>query len=87
MFNQWESIAPMPVATLHPAVAATNQRIYMFGGEDCMQYPVRLIQVRHKDLHLVCRFSMDCFIHSFSRSVILCSYALLGLSHRQEHVV
>ncbi|CAL9705417.1 unnamed protein product [Knipowitschia caucasica] len=47
MFNQWESMAPMPEAVLHPAVAATNQRIYMFGGEDVMQNPVRLIQVYH----------------------------------------
>ena len=46
MFNQWESMAPMPDAVLHPAVAATDQRIYMFGGEDAMQNPVRLIQVR-----------------------------------------
>lgn len=45
MFNQWELMAPMPQAVLHPAVAATNQRIYMFGGEDAMQNPVRLIQV------------------------------------------
>lgn len=48
MFNQWESMAPMPEAVLHPAVAAINQRIYVFGGEDGMQNPVRIIQVRHK---------------------------------------
>ncbi|KAM3873175.1 kelch-like protein 38 [Diretmus argenteus] len=47
MFNQWESMAPMPEAVLHPAVAATDQRIYMFGGEDTMQNPVRIIQVYH----------------------------------------
>ncbi|XP_061574247.1 kelch-like protein 38 [Cololabis saira] len=47
MFNQWELMAPMPEAVLHPAVAATNQRIYVFGGEDAMQNPVRLIQVYH----------------------------------------
>ena len=46
MFNQWESMTPMPEAVLHPAVAATNQRIYVFGGEDAMQNPVRIIQVR-----------------------------------------
>lgn len=45
MFNQWESMKPMPEAVLHPAVAATNQRIYLFGGEDALQNPVRLIQV------------------------------------------
>lgn len=45
MFNQWEWMAPMPEAVLHPAVAATNQRIYMFGGEDALKNPVRLIQV------------------------------------------
>lgn len=45
MFNQWEWIAPMPEAVLHPAVAATNQRIYVFGGEDVLKNPVRLIQV------------------------------------------
>uniref|UniRef100_A0A8C7XCQ7 Kelch-like family member 38b n=1 Tax=Oryzias sinensis TaxID=183150 RepID=A0A8C7XCQ7_9TELE len=47
MFNQWELIAPMPEAVLHPAVAATNQRIYVFGGEDVLKNPVRLIQVYH----------------------------------------
>lgn len=47
MFNQWESMAPMPEAVLYPAVAATNQRIYVFGGEDTTQNPVRIIQVRH----------------------------------------
>lgn len=47
MFNQWEAMAPMPTAVLHPAVAASDQRIYVFGGEDAMQNPVRLIQVRH----------------------------------------
>ncbi|XP_006794983.1 kelch-like protein 38 [Neolamprologus brichardi] len=47
MFNLWESMAPMPEAVLHPAVAATNQRIYMFGGEDAMHNPVRMIQVYH----------------------------------------
>lgn len=46
MFNQWELMAPMPEAVLHPAVAATNQRIYVFGGENAMQNPVRMIQVR-----------------------------------------
>lgn len=45
MFNRWESMAPMPAAALHPAVAASDQRIYVFGGEDAMQNPVRLIQV------------------------------------------
>lgn len=39
-------MAPMPEAVLHPAVAATNQRIYMFGGEDAMQNPLRIIQVK-----------------------------------------
>uniref|UniRef100_A0A3Q2ZLP6 Kelch like family member 38 n=1 Tax=Hippocampus comes TaxID=109280 RepID=A0A3Q2ZLP6_HIPCM len=48
MFNQWESMAPMPEAVLHPAVAATNQRIYMFGGEDAMQNPVRLTNVHFR---------------------------------------
>ncbi|XP_028986368.1 kelch-like protein 38 [Betta splendens] len=47
MFNQWEPAAPMPEAVLHPAVAAVNQRIYVFGGEDSMQSPVRIIQVHH----------------------------------------
>lgn len=35
----------MPEAVLHPAVVATNQRIYVFGGEDPMQNPLRIIQV------------------------------------------
>ncbi|XP_068452467.1 kelch-like protein 38 isoform X2 [Clinocottus analis] len=47
MFNQWEAMAAMPEAVLHPAVAATNQRIYVFGGEDVLQNPVRIIQVYH----------------------------------------
>uniref|UniRef100_A0A672SGQ1 Kelch-like protein 38 n=1 Tax=Sinocyclocheilus grahami TaxID=75366 RepID=A0A672SGQ1_SINGR len=47
MFNQWETMAPMPTAVLHPAVAANDQRIYVFGGEDALQNPVRLIQVYH----------------------------------------
>ncbi|KAL7875135.1 hypothetical protein SRHO_G00061050 [Serrasalmus rhombeus] len=47
MFNQWEPMAPMPTAVQHPAVAAHDQRIYVFGGEDAMQNPVRLIQVYH----------------------------------------
>ncbi len=45
MFNQWEAMAPMPTAVLHPAVAAHNQRMYVFGGEAVMQKPVRIIQV------------------------------------------
>uniref|UniRef100_A0AAV2K9M6 BTB domain-containing protein n=1 Tax=Knipowitschia caucasica TaxID=637954 RepID=A0AAV2K9M6_KNICA len=45
MFNQWESMAPMPTAVLHPAAVANDQKIYVFGGEDAIQNPVRLIQV------------------------------------------
>ncbi|XP_067386344.1 kelch-like protein 38 [Emydura macquarii macquarii] len=47
IYNIWEKMANMPVAVLHPAVAAKDQRIYLFGGEDIMQNPVRLIQVYH----------------------------------------
>ncbi|XP_005288834.2 kelch-like protein 38 isoform X1 [Chrysemys picta bellii] len=47
IYNIWENMANMPVAVLHPAVAAKDQRIYLFGGEDIMQNPVRLIQVYH----------------------------------------
>ncbi|XP_069477688.1 kelch-like protein 38 [Ambystoma mexicanum] len=47
IYNTWEVMANMPVAVLHPAVAAKDQRLYLFGGEDCMQNPVRLIQVYH----------------------------------------
>lgn len=43
--NVWESMASMPVGVLHPAVAVKDQRLYLFGGEDIMQNPVRLIQV------------------------------------------
>uniref|UniRef100_A0A8C3WVQ8 Kelch like family member 38 n=1 Tax=Catagonus wagneri TaxID=51154 RepID=A0A8C3WVQ8_9CETA len=43
----WERMASMPVRVLHPAVAAKGQRLYLFGGEDVMQNPVRLIQVYH----------------------------------------
>ncbi|XP_049710209.1 kelch-like protein 38 isoform X1 [Elephas maximus indicus] len=45
--NVWESMARMPVGVLHPAVAVKDQRLYLFGGEDIMQNPVRLIQVYH----------------------------------------
>ncbi|XP_045716680.1 kelch-like protein 38 [Phyllostomus hastatus] len=45
--NVWESMASMPVGVLHPAVAVKDQRLYLFGGEDIMQNPVRLIQVYH----------------------------------------
>ncbi|KAJ0054974.1 hypothetical protein NL108_008689 [Boleophthalmus pectinirostris] len=55
MFNQWESMVPMPTAVLHPAVAANDQKIYVFGGEDAMQNPVRLIQVYHISRNLWCR--------------------------------
>ncbi|XP_014377675.1 kelch-like protein 38 [Alligator sinensis] len=47
IYNTCENMANMPVAVLHPAVAAKEQRIYLFGGEDIMQNPVRLIQVYH----------------------------------------
>ncbi|XP_078542925.1 kelch-like protein 38 isoform X1 [Lissotriton helveticus] len=47
IYNTWEAMSNMPLAVLHPAVAAKDQRIYLFGGEDCMQNPVRLIQVYH----------------------------------------
>lgn len=43
--NSWERMAGMPVGVLHPAVAVKDQRLYLFGGEDVMQNPVRLIQV------------------------------------------
>ncbi|XP_008054938.1 kelch-like protein 38 [Carlito syrichta] len=45
--NAWEAMASMPVGVLHPAVATKDQRLYLFGGEDVMQNPVRLIQVYH----------------------------------------
>ncbi|XP_043922523.1 kelch-like protein 38 [Protopterus annectens] len=45
IFSVWESMSSMPVAVLHSAVAAKDHRIYLFGGEDIMQNPVRLIQV------------------------------------------
>ncbi|XP_006830753.1 PREDICTED: kelch-like protein 38 [Chrysochloris asiatica] len=45
--NVWENMASMPVGVLHPAVAVKDQRLYLFGGEDIMQNPVRLIQVYH----------------------------------------
>nr|XP_012598771.1 kelch-like protein 38 isoform X1 [Microcebus murinus] len=47
IFNVWETMASMPVGVLHPAVAVKDQRLYLFGGEDIMQNPVRLIQVYH----------------------------------------
>uniref|UniRef100_A0A672QU18 Kelch like family member 38 n=1 Tax=Sinocyclocheilus grahami TaxID=75366 RepID=A0A672QU18_SINGR len=50
-----EAMAPMPTAVLHPAVAAHNQRIYVFGGEDAMQKPARMIQMYHIGRNLWCR--------------------------------
>lgn len=75
MFNQWESMAPMPETVLHPAVAATNQRIYMFGGEDSMQNPVRLIQVRQCSPVTVCicsRWWLYSFIYFHSSIYSIC---------------
>ncbi|XP_055490717.1 kelch-like protein 38 isoform X2 [Leucoraja erinacea] len=45
VFGTWEKMAPMPVAVLHPATAAVNQRLYVVGGEDVVQNAARLIQV------------------------------------------
>ena len=39
MFNQWETMSPMPEAVLHPAVAATDQRIYVFWRRGCHAEP------------------------------------------------
>lgn len=47
----------MPEAVLHPAVAATNQRMYVLGGEDAMQNPVRMIQVTQSSSVCRCSFS------------------------------
>ena len=49
--NVWERMASMPVGVLHPAVAVKDQRLYLFGGEDIMQNPVRLIQVNSTSHH------------------------------------
>lgn len=49
--NVWETMASMPVGVLHPAVAVKDQRLYLFGGEDIMQNPVRLIQVNSTSHH------------------------------------
>ncbi|XP_007456104.1 PREDICTED: kelch-like protein 38 [Lipotes vexillifer] len=45
--NARERMASVPLGVLHPAVAVKDQRLYLFGGEDIMQNPVRLIQVYH----------------------------------------
>ncbi|XP_029447841.1 kelch-like protein 38 isoform X2 [Rhinatrema bivittatum] len=42
IYNVWEAMANMPVAVLHPAVAAKNQRIYLFGGLSCV--PKHVVQ-------------------------------------------
>lgn len=91
MFNQWDSMSPMPEAVLHPAVAATNQRIYVFGGEDTMQNPVRIIQVTHSALQSVSAHVLI-FPSSFDYLPIYFSSPLhhlnsVGVSHCQEHVV
>lgn len=77
-------MAPMPEAVLHPAVAATNQRIYMFGGEDAMHNPVRMIQVL---LHLLPLQSFVSSIHIYSFTLFTSPLPCVGVSHRQEHVV
>lgn len=95
MFNQWESMAPMPEAVLYPAVAATKQRIYVFGGEDTTQNPVRIIQVGHYYLqtlnvsfrthlwhHHTVYFHSPLPLLSFCRCII--SLGICGLSWRTE---
>lgn len=79
MFNQWESMSPMPETVLHPAVAATNQRIFVFGGEDAMQNPVRIIQVPG------CAPQSLLMFHSFPP--LMPHLPSPGVSHCQEHVV
>lgn len=92
MFNQWETMAPMPTAVLHPAVAASDQRIYVFGGEDAMQNPVRLIQV-DKTSHLsnseskvqFLRFHLDTNM-ALSKNVLpvfACTNNKTSTSHKQ----
>lgn len=71
----------MPEAVLHPAVAASNQRIYVFGGEDAMQNPVRIIQVNSFDQ---CRRS---HLSSFISFTLASCLPPAGVSHREEHVV
>lgn len=85
MFNQWEHMSAMPEAVLHPAVAATNQRIYVFGGEDAMQNPVRIIQVGSFDQCRCFDPSIGELIHFPSLSPPICLSA--GVSHCEEHVV
>lgn len=77
MFNQWEHVSAMPEAVLHPAVAATNQRIYVFGGEDAMHNPVRIIQVTVWD-------EPQC---SGPPVLIAARLPPAGLPHSEEHVV
>ncbi|XP_069776361.1 kelch-like protein 38 [Narcine bancroftii] len=45
VFGLWERMSSMPVAVLHPATAAANQRLYVLGGQDAAQNAARLIQV------------------------------------------
>lgn len=86
-------MSPMPEAVLHPAVATTNQRIYVFGGEDAMQNPVRIIQVRHRALQSVtAHVFILIYPFSYDHSLIYFPSPLLhlpsvGVSHCQEHVV
>lgn len=80
MFNQWERMSAMPEAVLHPAVAASNQRIYVFGGEDAVQNPVRMIQVTALIRVAVLIFLiMNSFVLSFSVAPsALCRCITLG---------
>nr|XP_033785663.1 kelch-like protein 38 [Geotrypetes seraphini]XP_033785664.1 kelch-like protein 38 [Geotrypetes seraphini] len=71
IYNMWEAMANMPVAVLHPAVAAKSQRIYLFGGEDIMQNPVRLIQVYHVYRNMWFRMETRMVKNVFAPAVVI----------------
>lgn len=63
--NVWERMASMPLGVLHPAVAVKDQRLYLFGGEDIMQNPVRLIQVNGPSHHGYTCTHTHIYIHKY----------------------
>lgn len=90
MFSQWEAMAPMPTPVLHPAVAAHDQRIYVFGGEDAEQIPVRMIQVLAITTLKAGRDpeSMAGEASHISRTSVTCFHLCpSGVPHGQESVV
>ncbi|XP_065442155.1 kelch-like protein 38 isoform X2 [Chrysemys picta bellii] len=86
IYNIWENMANMPVAVLHPAVAAKDQRIYLFGGEDIMQNPVRLIQVYHISRNMWFRMETRMVKNVCAPAVVIGDRIIIvGAGHHGRH--